>query len=265
MTTQSPTTNAAAVRSSDLLAPFYEDEYVTLYNADCRDVIPQLPIVDLLVTDPPYFLPSQTYPTSNLDGETAYRKTLADASMLKGYFDLFFAEINPKLSEKAIAYVFCDDGSYPFLYQAMFRHFHELRLLVWDKVNTIRGYTWRKRHELIAYGRKKAGEEIPSGIGSIIQENGIFFNDRVHPVQKPVALMRRLIERHTGGIVLDPFAGSGSTLIAAKQCRKKAIGIEAEIDHCNTIVDALCKTTPDGLLGELLGANAGTERTAADK
>lgn len=240
---------------SALPVPFYSDEYVTLYNADCRDIIPHLPTVDILATDPPYFVPSQTYPTSQLDGETAYKKTLADMTMLKGYFDLLFSELEPKMSDKAIFYVFCDDGSYPFLYQSMFRHCHELRLLVWDKVNTIRGYTWRKRHELIAYGRKKNGEEVPSGIGSIIQEKGIFFNDRVHPVQKPVALLRKLLERHSGGLVLDPFSGSGSTLIAAKQCGKKAIGIEAEIDHCRTIAEALRKTTPDGMLDDLLPQN----------
>jgi site-specific DNA-methyltransferase (adenine-specific) len=57
---------------------------------------------------------------------------------------------------------------------------------------------------------------------------------RVHPTQKPVFLMRWLVERYSqpGQTILDPFMGSGTTLVAAKSCNRKAIGIEIEERYC---------------------------------
>ena len=67
--------------------------------------------------------------------------------------------------------------------------------------------------------------------------------DRVHPTQKPIGLMIDILNDFTssGEIVLDPFAGSGSTLRACKDAGRKAIGIELDEKHCETIVARLAQ------------------------
>lgn len=66
---------------------------------------------------------------------------------------------------------------------------------------------------------------------------------RIHPTQKPVAVMREVIEL-TKGSVCDPFAGSGSTLVAAKQLRRHAIGVELEREYCSLSAARLRVTQP---------------------
>jgi site-specific DNA-methyltransferase (adenine-specific) len=65
--------------------------------------------------------------------------------------------------------------------------------------------------------------------------------DHYHPTQKPVALMRHIIESAPDGVVLDPFMGSGSTLRAAKDISRKAIGIEIAERYCEIAVKRLAQ------------------------
>ena len=78
MTTESPTTDGAAVRSSDLLGlrPYHEESAVTIYHGDCRQIVPMLGNFDLLLTDPPYGLNVDR--TMSKQGGTQYGKAAAD-------------------------------------------------------------------------------------------------------------------------------------------------------------------------------------------
>jgi site-specific DNA-methyltransferase (adenine-specific) len=57
---------------------------------------------------------------------------------------------------------------------------------------------------------------------------------REHPTEKPVSLLRYLVEKHSpdAGLVLDPFMGAGSTLVAAKRCGRRSIGVELNEHYC---------------------------------
>lgn len=207
--------------------PYYEDEWVTLYNGDCMEVLPSLGVVDLIVTDPPYFQPAAHYVQPR--GEKPAR-TLGDTSVLLHAFRAWANELNRVLSDKGTAYVFCDGQSYPITFNA-FYPLGKVRPLIWDKLTSYNGYTWRHQHELIAWVERQDAERVPTGDGDILRERAVPVDERIHPAEKPVSLVGRLVAKHEG-IVLDPFAGSCSTLDAARLAGRKSIGIEIEERYC---------------------------------
>jgi DNA modification methylase len=213
---------------------------VTLYLGDCRDILPTLAPVDAIVTDPPYFLPVQTY--VNARGSPAPKRMLGEISVLEGYFDALFAQI--ALNEGATYYVFCDAKSYPVFWKILFPRCKHVRLLIWDKVVSFNGYTWRHQHELIAWGECEGAPRLPTVDGDVIQERGVLQDDRSHPAEKPVGIISRLVEKtKQRAVILDPFMGSGTTGIASVKCGRNFIGIEIESEYfdisCRRIAEAL--------------------------
>lgn len=103
-------------------------------------------------------------------------------------------------------------------------------LLVWEKgyvgLGDIDG-SWGCGHELILYC-KKGRREVPFRRSGVIHVDRLPPGKNIHPTEKPVALIERLLEMSTdpGDLVVDPFAGSGSTLVACQRTGRRAIGFE---------------------------------------
>jgi len=213
---------------------YYSDDYTAIACADCREILPTLPKVDLVLTDPPYFLPVQSYVGTRQNGYS--KRTLADASILQGYFDVLLPVI--PIHPSGTAYLFCDAKSYPIFWRSMFPLFKHVRVLVWDKLVSYNGYTWRHQHELIAWGEGEEAKRVPTGDGDVLSCRGVLQANRLHPAEKPVELLMVLMRKHAG-IILDPFMGSGTTLRAAKNLQHKAIGIEIEEKYCEIAVKRL--------------------------
>jgi len=211
-----------------MIKPYYEHGNQVIYCADCREVLPELPEVDLVLTDPPYFLPVQSYVGSRGSGYS--KRMLGDISILQGYFDDLILSI--KISDKGTYYLFCDAKSYPIFWRTLYPYCKHVRLLVWDKIVSYNGYTWRHQHELIAWGELENTERIKTGDGDVIKCRGVLQEKRVHPAEKPVGVLKKLIEKHVSHTVLDPFLGSGTTLVACKQLGRRGIGIEIEEKYC---------------------------------
>lgn len=198
---------------------------------DCLDVMKGIPgkSIDLLVTDPPYFLPANSYVGTR---ETPYKRTLADTSLLVGFFKTFFESIDRILLDTGSCYIFCNAQSYPIFYQAIFPFCRHVRLLIWDKMISYNGYTWRHQHELILWGTREKAKSIPTGDGDILRCRGVLQKDRNHPAEKPIALIEQLIRKHEPTLVLDPFVGSGTTCLAAIQLNRHYIGIDISEEYC---------------------------------
>jgi site-specific DNA-methyltransferase (adenine-specific) len=228
-----------------MLTPFYQDELVRLYCGKCESILPQLEqkSVDLIVTDPPYFSPVQSYVGTR---ECGYkRRTLADLSIIETYFEVVVAIAHGVLKQSGTAYWFCDGQTYPGVHHAMYPYYKYVRPLIWDKIVSYNGYTWRHQHELIAWGEGFEAERVPTGDGDILKRRGVLQDDRLHPAEKPTSLLCDLIKKHdAGAIVLDPYAGSGATLVAAKSLGRKSIGVEFDKTYCQNIVDRLSKVEP---------------------
>jgi len=207
------------------MKPTWEFEGVQLYLGDCLQIMPELAGVDAVVTDPPYFQPAVHYVPAR--GEDAHRKTIGDMSILEHFFASFIGQAARLLSPQGFAYVFCDGQSYPIAFTGLYPHAKRVRPLVWDKVVSFNGYTWRHQHELIAFAEMDDSPRLPTGDGDILRHRAVPVGERQHPAEKPIPLLTALVAK-CGASVLDPFMGSGTTGVACVQTGRKFIGIEID-------------------------------------
>ena len=134
------------------------------------------------------------------------------------------------LKKNSNAYFFLDIKHLPIIRQFVEQYTrYDLKdWIVWDKVNMGMGYGFRKQHELILVLEKGKPKYRNMGLPNLLNEKRVISKQHVH--QKPVRLVKQLIEQSSdvGDIVLDPFAGSGTTCLAAEQLGRNWIGIELE-------------------------------------
>ena len=196
------------------MKPYYQHNGITIYHGDCRDVLPHVS-ADVLVTDPPYGIAYRTPPSPN----------------------------RPKSN-----WTLQGDGT----------PFDPAHLLTWprlvlfganhyaDKLPSSPGWiVWDKRYGMpsndqsdaeLAWsnvlGSVRTVRCLWNGGGSLLAENGPA--RAIHPTQKPIRLMRAVIAMvsQAGETILDPYMGTGTTLRAAKDLGRRAIGIEIEERYC---------------------------------
>jgi site-specific DNA-methyltransferase (adenine-specific) len=209
------------------VTPYYEQDGITIYHGDCFDVIPCVGAVSTVIADPPYALPTQV---AQGRGTTS---NVGDLSIVEQSFRQFFSLTLSLVGPSGRQFVFGDGVSYPVVFRAVYGK-ASTALLVWDKERIGMGREFRKRHELILHVWGPDTPIFGDGIGraDVIRCAPVPDSDRVHPAQKPVSLLLELLRVCGAGSVLDPFAGSGATLIAAKQSGRNAIGIEIEERYC---------------------------------
>ena len=203
---------------------YYEDDSVTIYHGDCKELLPDL-VFDVVVTDPPYGINYEQTIKTTTEWELVTGDETSDLARW------LIAEVHPK----------------PMLIFGI-NHFADClpvagRWICWDKrVVESADKMIGSPFELAWINNKqdKSGYMIRLQHGGIV--NADKHNEkRQHPTQKPVKLMRRCIEYMPEGVILDPFMGSGSTLRAAKDLGRKAIGIEIDEKYCEVAVKKLAQ------------------------
>lgn len=218
-------------------APYYDNGAVTIYHGDCRDILPTLTEpVDVLVTDPPYGIDYQS------NWGHGHDRIAGDASG----FDVpaVLVQACSLLRRRRHAYVFgpIDLAGTPLTAAVE---------LIWDKQSNSMGdlsLPWTTSHEPITFavytpsraersdGRGRLAARLRQG--SVISCQRVTSSAARHPTEKPVPLLRQLIESSSclGELVLDPFMGVGSTLVAAQLEGRRAIGIEVDERYCEVAV-----------------------------
>lgn len=207
---------------------------------DALDVLEKIQTnsIDLVLSDPPYFLPINSYIATR--GNQYEKRTMADTSILKGFFKQIFSQLDRITKESGTWYIFCDGQSYPIFYECAFPYCKYVRPIIWDKMISYNGYTWRHQHEIILWGERPTSKRIETGDGDIIKCRGVLQKDRNHPAEKPVELLRKLIKKHPHYTkIIDPFMGSGSTLIAGLDLKKEMIGIELNEDNFKKTINRI--------------------------
>jgi site-specific DNA-methyltransferase (adenine-specific) len=216
-------------------------ELDTVICGDALEVLREMPdkSVDMVLTDPPYFLPATQYQT-----RTVFARSLSELGILESFFRQFFEEAARITKSDGVWYVFCDANSYPIFYALAYPRCRKIRVLPWDKGTSINGYTWRHQHELIMFAELPDAKRIPTGDGDVLKERAEPVQNRLHAAQKPVALLERIIKKHDAAVVLDAFCGSGSTLVAAKKLGRHYIGIDISPEYCEMARKRIAEVPP---------------------
>jgi adenine-specific DNA-methyltransferase len=207
---------------------YHEDNpSIDIYLGDCLDIMPLLPKVDLVVTDPPYLVDWQSN-RREIKHELIQNDDSQD--WLKPAFKAIYERMNddslcvsfygwPEMDKFAIAWK-----------EAGFKlksHF------VFIKNNIGLGWFTRGQHEqacLLAKGSPQKPLQAPSDVIQAWDGTG----NEYHPTQKPVASIKSVIIPYAcnGYLILDPFLGSGTTLVACKELKRNGIGIEINEKYC---------------------------------
>lgn len=203
--------------------------------------------VDVLLTDPPYNLASENILVASNCSKSM--DTLKNSSWDKNFDPhRFFMNVFPFLKDDCSAYVFTSHHLAPNIWKWMSEWSDHHNWCVWSKPNPMpslskRHWTWNS--ELVCYAtRGKHVFNFPEG-GHALSVWSINKNSSAneHPTQKPVELMTHIL-RHSsnaGSTILDPFLGSGTTLIAAEQLGRQCFGIELSPAYCDIIVNRWIK------------------------
>jgi len=201
------------------LTPYYEQSGVTIYHGDCRDLLPV--DCDVVVSDPPYALHVDIGKLQRI-GKPDY--AWHDVEHSGGVrVDLLLALGKPMVLFGANAYASLLPD-YP-------------GWIVWDK--QCDGFQQGSPAELAWSNCLTNLRQFRLNYRGFTTRNDL----KQHPMQKPLALMRWVLSlaEVPSGLVLDPYMGSGSTLVAAKQLGRKAIGIEIEERYCEIAAERLAQ------------------------
>jgi site-specific DNA-methyltransferase (adenine-specific) len=247
------------------LKPYYDDGQITIYNGRCEDILPTLEPVDLIVTSPPYNM--GLVPGGN--GRGMYRP---GASNKAGRFRDGYGQHDDAMEQgeyddwqrKVIALCWLalvDEGAIFYNHRPRVEHgvvrlplgldfgVPLRQLITWDRGTGIdvnlrqfcSAYEWIA---VLAKPEFKLVDHAASGM-SDVWRLGMETKDLGHPAPFPVSLPMKALMATGAQTVLDPFCGSGSTLRAAKDLGRRAVGIELEERFCEIAAKRLAQGVLD--------------------
>lgn len=200
--------------------PYFQRDGVTLYHGDARELFPSIAAwggLGAMVTDPPY----------GIGYESGHEGDLPRA--IAGDDDVELRDFALRAWGQRAAACFATWRCVPPT--------PPRGCLVWEKAAGGMGdlsFPWAPRFELVwIFGEGWAGRRTSSVLrGSTVTTWNTGPARRLHPHEKPVDLLEQIIGKAPGRFVVDPFAGSGSTLVAARAAGRRAVGIELEERYC---------------------------------
>lgn len=214
---------------------YYQDDYVTLYHGDCLEQTQWLD-ADVLVTDPPYGVAWKGITTGVNKG---YEKHSAGIA----------GDHSPQVRDAALK-AWGDKPAIVFGSWKIDRPEGTQHRLIWHKAGQAPGplnapfMTQDEEIYILGKGFRASSPPMRSVIRTD-EHRGIEVGKIGHPTPKPIKLMELLIDRCPEGLIADSFAGSGATLVAAKNLGRKVIGVELEEKYCELIAKRLSQDTFD--------------------
>jgi site-specific DNA-methyltransferase (adenine-specific) len=210
--------------------PYYEDDLVTIYHADCRDVLPSL-AVDLVLTDPPYAFGARREEWS------------ATASVAIG---LQTAAAQVRKRGALIAFTTSSGRGLQYTIESVARTLPLNRILTWQK-DRARGFAispWRwDTISVLMFGTSPTGGVAPAS--SVFLSPAHYPRPSGHPAELPDGIAEWLYKPfdRPGVVVVDPFMGTGRLLEPAAKAGRRVIGIEIEERYCEIAAARLSQGT----------------------
>lgn len=206
------------------MSPYYADDHVTLWHGDCIELADVWTGADVLVTDPPYGMAHVSgWKQRPIAGDQTTETRDAALAAWGDRPALVFGRWSEPRPAGTRARLVWDKGEWPGMGDLKFP---------WgpsDEEVYILGAGWTGKREGTVVRANR-----PSSAASID-----------HPTPKPVPLMERLIAKAPGGVIADPFAGGGATLVAARNLGRRAIGVELEERYCEVVAKRLSQGALD--------------------
>lgn len=225
----------------DQVKPYFEEDGITIYHGDCREILPTLPKVDLVLTDPPYNFESKG---GGIHSRRDYTNRL-EAISCCDFDPSWFLPLMPT----RYAAMFCNKALLP-------------EYIAWAKRE---GLNWDVHVMVKSAPTPAFNQHFLSDLEYLIvtRPSGSYWNMHspfddyrkafpcytgagvtlLHPAQKPVGLLAKYVRVLCayGGTICDPFTGSGTTLVAARENGRRAIGIEIHEPYCEIAAKRLAQ------------------------
>ena len=242
--------------------PVYQDDLVTLYQGDMRDVLTQIDCseVGLVLADPPYGQTSLRWDQwpDGWPWEVARCVPMSASLWCFGSLRMFMEHADEFTKWAMAQDIVWEKHNGSSFHADCFRRVHEQAVQfyrgpwgdIWQDVPTtddaVKRQVRRKERpthmgaiEDSTYTSVDGGPKLMRSVIYVRSEHG----RAVHPTQKPEGILEPLIRSscRPGAVVLDPFAGSGSTLLTARKLGLRSIGIEQSPDYCQVIIDRLAQ------------------------
>lgn len=238
--------------------PYYQDESITLYHGDAWEALAAMQerSVDCVITDPPYDARTHSMARSNSKQNSVSGKgsrVLSGGSTNR--FEAFTHDVQLELfatlgriTRRWVVSNLATDTAFRFEVEAAPAGLRVLRIGAWVKTNPMPGLSGDRPAmgwETIGYLHRE--DVKPTWNGGAHAGNYVLPTSQGsgHPTQKPLGMVADWVRRFTdpGDTILDPFAGSGTTLRAAKDEGRRAVGVESSERYCEMVARRLSQDT----------------------
>ncbi|HUQ92784.1 MAG TPA: DNA methyltransferase [Bryobacteraceae bacterium] len=209
--------------------PVYDSDRITLYQDDCRNVLPIFPaeMFDMVVTDPPYLVSDS--------GRWGSGHEIIEGDSDPSWVLPVFEQIARVLKPDSLCLTFYGWPHADIFFSAWKAvGLRPVSTLVFLKNRIAFGRFTRSQHELAYLLAKGSPAKPKNAVGDVLHWHQA--KPQLHPHQKPLGAIGRIIGTYTDedAVILDPFAGSGTTLLAARRLGRAAGGVEIDEGHCDT-------------------------------
>lgn len=221
------------------MKPYYDEDGITIYCGDCLEVMDGIAErCDAFVTDPPFAFAG---------GLSNGRSSQVDDQFFAYWWRDVCGKLTALCGEAGSGFIWCDwrtvssfaagfaPKSQTYDYYRMTQMIHHYREMPGQ------GMPFRNSVDMIAYvrGPKHKDPPIPNTTHNFISSYWYYGKHEYHPAEKCLKIAEQLIEWAGGQTVIDPFMGSGTTLAAAREKGRRAIGIEIEEKYCEIAAERL--------------------------